>query len=294
MTWSPDDADLAVTACGPCPGDTGPGTEHLLVIPMDGSTAREVLNDAAEVSKASPQPSDTQILRSFDGATWSPDGRTIALAETACPLSSDPLSSDPLSSDPRADLGRVPLGGARLCTGRLLLVDVASGRQTPLATNASVPGAPSWSPDGSRLAFGQSSADGKAIGLFVIDRDGRNLTRLADGGDRPDWSPGSSPGWSPDGTWLEYARLNDLPGDIDRVDVWVVPAAGGEASESPSTRLPAGRLQPPRRKIRATLTRALRLQPGQHWEHRLSASIALEPVQLQIRQRVPGSYHPAQ
>jgi 2-keto-4-pentenoate hydratase len=32
-----------------------------------------------------------------------------------------------------------------------------------------------------------------------------------------------------------------------------------------------------------TLTEALPLQPGQGWEHRLSASIALEPVQLQIR-----------
>ena len=32
-----------------------------------------------------------------------------------------------------------------------------------------------------------------------------------------------------------------------------------------------------------TLTHALPLQPGQRWEHRLSASIALEPVQLRIR-----------
>jgi 2-oxo-3-hexenedioate decarboxylase len=32
-----------------------------------------------------------------------------------------------------------------------------------------------------------------------------------------------------------------------------------------------------------TLTQAIPLQPGQRWEHRLSASIALEPVQLRIR-----------
>ena len=32
-----------------------------------------------------------------------------------------------------------------------------------------------------------------------------------------------------------------------------------------------------------TLTQAMPLQPGQHWEHRLSASIALEPVHLHIR-----------
>jgi 2-keto-4-pentenoate hydratase len=32
-----------------------------------------------------------------------------------------------------------------------------------------------------------------------------------------------------------------------------------------------------------TLTQAMPLQPGQHWEHRLSGSIALEPVRLRIR-----------
>jgi 2-keto-4-pentenoate hydratase len=32
-----------------------------------------------------------------------------------------------------------------------------------------------------------------------------------------------------------------------------------------------------------TLTQAMPLRPGQRWEHRLSASIALEPIRLQIR-----------
>jgi 2-oxo-3-hexenedioate decarboxylase len=32
-----------------------------------------------------------------------------------------------------------------------------------------------------------------------------------------------------------------------------------------------------------TLTQAMPLQPDQRWEHRLGASIALEPVQLWIR-----------
>lgn len=64
------------------------------------------------------------------------------------------------------------------------------------------------------------------LGLFVIDRAGGNLIRLADGGGPVDWPPD----WSPDGTSLEFVRINeDLPDGADKIEVWVVPAGGGEA-----------------------------------------------------------------
>jgi Tol biopolymer transport system component len=55
----------------------------------------------------------------------------------------------------------------------------------------------------------------------VIDRDGGNLTRLADG-DGP-------ARWSPDGTWLVFPRYDwELPEGLYRSQVWIVPVDGGE------------------------------------------------------------------
>jgi dipeptidyl aminopeptidase/acylaminoacyl peptidase len=113
--------------------------------------------------------------------------------------------------------GRLP----QTCTGRLLSIDVASGERMELPGDL-VPGRPSWSPDGLRLAFSQASADGSDPAIYVVDRDGENLTRLADGDGPADWSP--------DGTWLEFNRWNwDLPRDTDHAEVWVVPVGGGKA-----------------------------------------------------------------
>lgn len=124
--------------------------------------------------------------------------------------------------------------------------------------------APAFSPDGSRIAF-SSSRDGH--GIFLIDSDGRNLTKLA--------TDGYNPAWSPDGREIAFAedRIFDYEGrnhshsrlfsvnvstgdrrvicEDDAVqpnwspnghriaywgihkggrrDIWTIPAAGGEA-----------------------------------------------------------------
>jgi Tol biopolymer transport system component len=66
---------------------------------------------------------------------------------------------------------------------------------------------PSWSPDGSHVAF----ASGPTI--YVVDPDGRNLRALATGGD---------PTWSPDGSQLAF-----LNGTLATAEVWTIPFTGG-------------------------------------------------------------------
>ena len=62
--------------------------------------------------------------------------------------------------------------------------------------------APSWSPDGSKLAF-VSDMDGNAD-IWVADLDGSNLTSLTQ-----DEAQDHSPAWSPDGAWIAFASLRD-------------------------------------------------------------------------------------
>ena len=66
---------------------------------------------------------------------------------------------------------------------------------------------PTWSPDGSRLAFAIVEEDSSAQ-IATISADGTDLRVLTSG-------PGihEAPSWSPDGTWIAYDYSPVLPGD---------------------------------------------------------------------------------
>jgi Tol biopolymer transport system component len=61
---------------------------------------------------------------------------------------------------------------------------------------------PSWSPDGSRIAF-SSSRTGEGD-IYVMDADGANLERVT-----TDPAPELQPAWSPDGTRIAFASVRD-------------------------------------------------------------------------------------
>ncbi|HEY8646642.1 MAG TPA: LpqB family beta-propeller domain-containing protein [Gaiellaceae bacterium] len=74
---------------------------------------------------------------------------------------------------------------------------------------------PSWSPDGSKLAY-VATDDSGATAVYVSGADGQNGKKIADGG--------ADPSWSPDGKQLAFS--ND---DGDNTAIFVVPSAGGDA-----------------------------------------------------------------
>jgi putative methionine-R-sulfoxide reductase with GAF domain len=109
---------------------------------------------------------------------------------------------------------------------------------------------PSWSPDGTQLAY-----DDSKFHVFVANADGSNARQIADG-EKPAWSPDGTRiafdekgdaftmrpdgsdrrsvasgltelGWSPDGTQVVGAA---------RAGILVVPAGGGNATQVPGTR----------------------------------------------------------
>ncbi len=99
--------------------------------------------------------------------TWSPDGTHLVFLSAARHVPVDP----PM----------VPL--------RAYVVDVASGEVEPLTGDALIGpvSKPIWFPGGDRLLFTVVGTEDS--GLWVVDKDGKDLTRIFDGGGRPSISP---------------------------------------------------------------------------------------------------------
>lgn len=111
---------------------------------------------------------------------WSPDGKRIVM-----------------------DRG---LGEGR---GSLVIVDAQTGEESAVlfdgdegGRTALNPQSPSWSPDGSRIAFNSGSGD-----IYVIGVDGRDLERVTHS---KRTCSDLYPDWSPDGTRIAFSR--DCPG----------------------------------------------------------------------------------
>jgi TolB protein len=93
---------------------------------------------------------------------------------------------------------------------KIYSIDLSTGRVTALTTEGDWHDEqPRWSPDGSRVAF--KSTRGGSFNLYVMDADGRNVTRLTDhhGNDH-------DPAWLPDGQSLVFTSDRDRgPGRYD-------------------------------------------------------------------------------
>jgi dipeptidyl aminopeptidase/acylaminoacyl peptidase len=139
---------------------------------------------AAGAAPAQQQPNAAPVdgpSRTFTGADLfglsiaadpqiSPDGRTIVYVRRTADVMTDRMQSS------------------------LWLIDVASGRQSPFATQG---GSPRWSPDGTRIAY--VAGDGSGSQLFVRWLATGASTRVTS-------FPGDPQAlvWSPDGTRLAY------------------------------------------------------------------------------------------
>ncbi len=77
-----------------------------------------------------------------------------------------------------------------------------SNRTRLMAGQAGFLSAPTWSPDGSRIAF-VSEMDGHAD-IWVVNSDGSNPVNLTQ-----DEAKDHSPAWSPDGEWIAFASVRE-------------------------------------------------------------------------------------
>ena len=138
---------------------------------INGNTDIYVMNpDGSAVRRLTTSPAEDEF------PAWSPDGRTIAYDSSG----STPLDSSGFSST--QEIWSVP----------------ADGGSPVRLTNNTVPDqAPTWSPDGSQIAFfhGLRFGDGT---ISVIGASGGAIRSIGSG------PIGSSPRWSPDGTRIAY------------------------------------------------------------------------------------------
>jgi hypothetical protein len=188
--WSPDQSALLAIGCRPCNSAETleePQTsehQHVYIVPIDGSPWRELLDE------------DNGHLF----ASWSPDGSTLAVTNSACP---------PDTNLPKCDFG----------PSTMTLVAVADGSERSVTTGTERTEMAAWSPDGRHIAVvggkaGEVLQDG---GIYVIDADGSSSRKVADTN-----VAYFAPLWSPDGRWLAYRK------DVSTTEWWIVPADGGE------------------------------------------------------------------
>jgi Tol biopolymer transport system component len=124
------------------------------------------------------------------GVAWSPDGKSLVFGAT--------------------QFGHDTTGAVVPLTQHLYIVDPDGGAPVMLTPPGMRAQFPSWSPDGSTIAFhGGYGGVGNDLELFLIDRNGTNLRRLTSN----TWLD-ARVDWSPDGRKLAFQSNRDGNAEI--------------------------------------------------------------------------------
>jgi dipeptidyl aminopeptidase/acylaminoacyl peptidase len=206
--WSPDGRELAFVS------SRADDTKQLYVLPLEGGEARRL----------------TSLKESVREPAWSPDGTRLAF----CTRVPDPLY------DEEDEGKRAPHRFTRLAfklddegwTGdrrQQLFVVAADGTGEPvqLTEGDFESTSPTWSPDGSWIAFASARDEDwdtkMVVDLFVISADGGEPVKIT----RSDGACGL-PAWSPDGALVAFLYTPGVFDDPRHGQLAVVPAKGGD------------------------------------------------------------------
>jgi TolB protein len=218
--WSPDGSKLAVAVFA------GGGRRSLLVMDTDFTDAQQV---ASAENVGTP--------------SWSPDGRSLLYAakngeQTEIHLVGADGSGDVVIHQEPAE-GTYAIFSAQFSPdGTQILFDRGTdvgfdifvmdtdGRNVRRLTSTGTDYDPSWSPDGTRIAFTrQEIVNNRATSdIFLMNADGSDVRRLTDDG------TGTSlhPEWSPDGTRIAYSRTHNTGQSVGPPGLVIMKADGSD------------------------------------------------------------------
>lgn len=161
--WSPDGTRVAFSRYAGRFFESDP-VNHIFVVNADGTGEQQLTS--GNHRDRSP--------------TWSPDSTRIAFS--------------------RHEL-ETPQHYQNLDDEYIALMDADGGNLTALTRGGTADRSPSWSPDGSQIAYGASND------LWVMDTDGRNARRVPVANTRDGYS------WSPDGTAIAFITFRFVDDD---------------------------------------------------------------------------------
>jgi TolB protein len=121
-------------------------------------------------------------------------------------------------------LSRIAFISDRTGHSELWLMNWDGSDARQLTKHSSIAVGPTWSPDGTKIAFTS----------YLRNTPGLYLLTPQEGYLKPLWDKGgvnSSPSFSPDGSKIAFASSRG-----DNVDIWVIPTAGGEATRLTTAR----------------------------------------------------------
>lgn len=225
--WSPDGTQLAFHS-------NRDGNWEIYVMDADGSNQRRLAANPAEDSHPVWSPDGRRLafhsnrdgdydvyVMNADGtgvtaltrnqaddawAAWSPDGRQIAFSSTAAGSWDIWVMNADGSGLTNLTQGAAPFPPGPHPVSRSLIFNWAL-RRDPAQPASNI--VPTWSPDGSRIAF-MSNRDG-LYDIYLMNADGTGPMDLT----QTDLCPEVAPSWSPDGSKIAF----DLHGDICTMDV---------------------------------------------------------------------------
>ena len=153
----------------------------------------------------------TTIKGGVDAMQWSPDSKRLVLVTT---VDLDTTKADTTRKRPIV-IDRYLFkddGAGYLTTKRshLFLFDIATQKLDTLTTGPADDDAPSWSPDGSRIAFVRTTppepGTGERSDVYVVDAHAGATPRALTALPGPDGGPLA---WSPDGAAVAFFRTDD-------------------------------------------------------------------------------------
>ena len=203
LAWSPDGSLIATTDA------LGEGIGELVLV-------------SAETGKVMRTMPIDPLLHPQD-ADWSPDGRVLAFTDGLGRLHTIEADGSDLQDVPTdglaTNIAYSPTGNQIALVsdkGDLKILDLGTGTTTVVfedPPDKRVWFGPTWSPDGSLLAFSMDEEDGSSIN--IVNTDGSGLRQLVAPSE-----DATNPSWSPDGNWISFE------GGDERRDLFVVSVEG--------------------------------------------------------------------